>query len=117
MGFTTKEVIQILLGKLYGIPYVGKSKLENIPREVIDIISGKVASKYSAIPMAKEDHTLTVAFANPSNVNAIDDLQFMTGCRIKVVMAVETEIKDALQQYYSENGSIDNAFGWWEAGD
>src|SRR5438874_5777550 len=42
--------------------------------------------------------------SDPSNIYAIDDIKFLTGYNIEVVVASEQAIKEALEKYYSEKG-------------
>jgi type IV pilus assembly protein PilB len=43
-----------------------------------------------------------VAMADPSNIFAIDDLKFLTGYNIEVVVASDGAIRDAIDRYYGE---------------
>ena len=53
------------------------------------------------IPINRSGPTLVIAMADPSNIYAIDDLRFMTNYNIEVVVASESSIARALEQYYN----------------
>jgi type IV pilus assembly protein PilB len=42
--------------------------------------------------------------SDPSNIFAIDDLKFLTGYNVEVVVASEPALKEAIERYYSEKG-------------
>ena len=52
------------------------------------------ASSTRCIPVSRTGNSLIVAMADPTNINAIDDLKFLTGYNIEPVIASETAIHD-----------------------
>ena len=44
------------------------------------------------MPVARVGATLTVAMADPSNVFAVDDIKFMTGYNVEIVIATESAL-------------------------
>jgi len=59
-----------------------------------------IAQKYLAIPYGRLNSTLQVAMADPTDLAAIDDINFMTGLGVEVSIAAESEIRKALETYY-----------------
>jgi type IV pilus assembly protein PilB len=49
--------------------------------------------------------------SDPSNIFAIDDIKFMTGYNVEVVVAPEQAIKEAIDQYYDQSASFDDVMG------
>ncbi len=99
LGFVSEEDVLPALGFQAGIETVDLDNLE-IQRNVIDKISASVAKIYNIIPVRFENNTLTIAIADPLNINIMDDLQFMLDCKVKSVVAKEDSIIRALQKYY-----------------
>ena len=54
--------------------------------------------------MSRTGNSLIVAMADPTNLNAIDDLKFLTGYNIESVVASEPSIREAIERYYAERG-------------
>jgi type IV pilus assembly protein PilB len=52
------------------------------------------------MPLTRIGATLTVAMADPSNVFAVDDIKFMTGYNVEVVIATESVLINAITTYY-----------------
>jgi type IV pilus assembly protein PilB len=65
-----------------------------------------VAQKYQVIPVNRAGATLIIAMSDPSNIFAIDDIKFMTGYNIEVVVAPDVAIKAAIDQYYDQSATL-----------
>ncbi|MBI4598510.1 MAG: type II/IV secretion system protein [Candidatus Omnitrophica bacterium] len=77
-------------------------ELENylIKPEVIQLVPEALARKHVVMPVFKIGETLTVAMKDSLDVIAIDGLRLKTKCDIKTVVASETSIRQAIDQYY-----------------
>ncbi len=94
-----------ILADQYNVPRVDLSELE-IEDEVIAILSKQIAERYNVVPVSRIGNTLTVAMSDPSNMNAQDDIKFLTDYIVEVVVASENEILDALKKYYGESAVV-----------
>ncbi len=52
------------------------------------------------VPIERQEDALLVAMADPLNLIALDDLEWSTRCRIRVAVAVRSEILDAIERGY-----------------
>ncbi|MRR34934.1 type IV-A pilus assembly ATPase PilB, partial [bacterium] len=91
--------------KHFGVPAVDLSQIK-IDAAVIKIIPAELARKYTVLPISKAAARLTVAMTDPSNIFAIDDIKFMTGYNVEVVVASESAIKTAIDKYYDQSASL-----------
>src|SRR6266700_2095263 len=76
----------------------------NIADEVIATIPRHIAKKYRVVPVYKSDNTLTVALADPSDLDTIDSLGHLLRAEIDLRVASEADIEAALNRYYGERG-------------
>ncbi|UCF71797.1 MAG: type IV-A pilus assembly ATPase PilB [candidate division WOR-3 bacterium] len=114
---------QRLISVLNARNYVSETKLlaqlSNIYRmEVIDLdyvipdkkilerIPAEKAYHYEVLPLDVKGRYLTVAMVDPTDINAIEDLRFITGKEIEPVLASESSIRDALDRYYKMDKSL-----------
>ncbi len=104
LGYLTTEKLVSFLSKQYGVPSINLADY-TIPPSVLKLIPAEMARKYLIIPVARVGATLTVAMADPSNIFAIDDMKFMTGYNVEVVVASENSIVEAITKYYAGKGS------------
>jgi type IV pilus assembly protein PilB len=103
LGFLTEEKLVAFLSKQWGVPAINLSDYK-IDSSVLKLIPIEIARKYLIMPVARVGATLTIAMADPSNVFVIDDVKFMTGYNVEVVVASETSILNAISAYYRGGG-------------
>ena len=105
LGFIEESELTSFLSQQYGVPSIDLSEFE-IDEDVIRLIPKEVAEKHCVCPVNRAGSSLIVAMNDPSNIFAIDDIKFLTGYNIEVVVASEAAIKEALTRYYESNDSI-----------
>lgn len=101
----TEEVLTSFLSRQYGVPSVKLADYEIDPA-VIKIIPPDVVQKYQLIPVNRAGATLIVAVSDPSNLFALEDIKFMTGYNIEMVVASELDIKASIDKYYDQSASL-----------
>ncbi len=103
LGYITEDKLVSFLSKQFGVPAINLSEYAVDPA-VVKLIPLEMARKYLIMPIARVGATLTIAMADPSNVFAIDDVKFMTGYNVEVVVAAESAILSAIGNNYSRGG-------------
>ncbi|MBN2374165.1 type IV-A pilus assembly ATPase PilB [bacterium] len=101
LGFIKEKDALFFLSQQQGIPSVDLRNFA-IEENVIDLIPYDLAKKYNCIPLNLIGDTLTIAVADPTNCNFIDDLSFLTGLNIETVLTTESLLEDAFRQYYKK---------------
>ncbi len=104
-----KEFAQLISEGL-NIPYVDLS-FYVIDEGIISLVPEDTARQFKLIPLYRIKDTLTVAFADPLDIIALDDLKIRTNCTILVVISTETEIVKAINQFYRTEKSIEDLIG------
>ncbi|HJV34280.1 type IV-A pilus assembly ATPase PilB [Geomonas sp.] len=93
------------LSKQYGVPTINLADYDVDP-SVTKIIPAEVAHKYQIVPVNRAGSTLIIAMSDPSNIFAIDDIKFMTGYNVEVVVVAESAIKSAIDKLYDQSASL-----------
>ncbi len=106
LGFIKEQELINFLSKQYGVPAVNLHEFEIDPK-VSRLVPFEICEKYNAIPINRAGSTLIVAMADPSNIFAIDDIKFLTGYNVEVVVASEAAIKDAIEREFKRKVSKD----------
>ena len=101
----SEEQLVSFLSKQYGVPSVNLSDYEIDP-VVIKTIPPEVVQKYQLLPVNRAGATLIIAVSDPSNLFAIEDIKFMTGYNIEMVVASERDIKSSIDKYYDQSASL-----------
>jgi type IV pilus assembly protein PilB len=99
LGFVSDDELASFLSLQYGVPSIDLPLFE-IDASVIALIPGDTARKYQVVPLSRSGATLTIAATDPTNVFAMDDIKFMTGCNVEPVVAPESAVMDAIDKYY-----------------
>ncbi len=102
LGFIKESDLTNFLSKQFGVPSIDLASFEIDP-EIISMVPKDVAEKHLCIPVNKVGSNLIVAMSDPSNIFAIDDLKFLTGYNIEVVVASDQAIKEAIDKYYESD--------------
>jgi type IV pilus assembly protein PilB len=104
-GVINEPDLTSFLSKQYGVPSINLADFDVDPA-VIKIIPSEISQKYQIIPVNRAGATLIVAMSDPSNIFAIDDIKFMTGYNVEVVVASETAVKTSIDKYYDQSASL-----------
>src|SRR6202023_2981676 len=106
LGYVSDEEITSFLSQQYRVPTVNLDE-EEIDAEILKLVQKEQCEKHKVIPVSRTGNSLIVAMADPTNLNAIDDLKFLTGYNIEPVIASETAIHAAIEKYYNAGPSYD----------
>ncbi len=100
LGFASEFDIANCLSSQYGFAYLPLSNY-NVPVELLDIIPLKLIKIYMMLPVDKVGNVLTVTMADPLNDGVIEMLKQITQCEIEVLISTYSELKIAIEKYFS----------------
>ena len=83
----------------FGAEVVSLSEMK-IDDDVIAAIPRHVARKYRVVPVFKHDNSITVAMADPSDLDTLDSLTHLLHAEVDLRVASEADIEAALTKYY-----------------
>jgi type IV pilus assembly protein PilB len=106
LGFVSDDAIVTALCTQYDVPSVNLAHF-HIDPEVIRLIPIETAIRYQVLPLKKVGTLLTVAITDPTNVLALDEIKFMTGYHVEPVVASQSAIRQAIEQYYGTEQTIE----------
>ena len=88
---------------LLGIPYVSLATMSFSP-QALGYLSRAVVDRFALIPFLYDDttKTLSIAMANPVDLDAIAFVRQKTGLILKTYAASPTEVKNAINQQYRQ---------------
>ncbi len=99
LGFAKEEDIAHCLSLQFGYPYLPLENYEVAP-EIVKIIPRNICEYYCLIPIDQIGGTLTVAMANPLNIQAIEDLEDATHCDIQIFVSTPSGIRGSIKKFY-----------------
>ena len=104
LGFVTEDEVALALTAQYGFPYLPLSNYEIDP-DLMAMVPQPMAKQYCLIPIDRIGNALTLAMADPSNVQAIEEIELMTKCVIQTFVSTPSEIAKAIDKYYKSGVS------------
>lgn len=104
-GLISEPDLTTFLSKQYGFPSINLADFD-VDASVVKIIPVDIAHKYQIVPVNRSGSTLIIAMCDPSNIFAIDDIKFMTGYNVEVVVASESAIRAAIDKFYDQSASL-----------
>jgi type IV pilus assembly protein PilB len=104
-GYISEAELTAFLSKQYSVPSINLAEFDIDPA-VVKLLPVDVVQKYQAIPVNRAGSTLILAMSDPSNIFAVDDIKFMTGYNVEVVVASDSGIKSAIDKFYDQSASL-----------
>ncbi len=119
LGFATEAIVRDALSEALGQESVDLHKTVVDP-DVLKLINKEVARRYRVLPISIDNarNMLTVAMSDTSNVVALDQLRAILGGRVEIhpLLAGESEIESAIDQFYGYELSVDGILHEIETG-
>lgn len=106
LGYIDEQKLTELLSKQYGVRII-ELEQEKIDDAVLQLIPHSLALKHQLLPVLRRDRVLTVAVSDPSNLVALNDVKFITGLELQVVLATESTLRQTLEKLYENNISYE----------
>jgi len=116
LGMIEESELTSFLSKQYGVPAINLNEFD-IDQEVISLVPREVAEKHCLLPFNRSGSMISIAMGDPSNIFAVDDIKFITGYNVEVMVAAEEAIRDAIERYYNKGPSYEDVMDGFEEED
>ena len=96
-----------LASEQFGVSFLDLNTLdkESQPR---DLISEKLVRQHRVLPLWRRGNKLFVGLSDPSNHQAVTDVQFSTGLTTEAILVEDDKLGDAIEKFFdSANSSMD----------
>ncbi len=104
LGYVAERDLMTVLCAQHQVSMVGSADFPIAPLE-LEKVSGQFLRQFKVLPMDVAENILTVAMADPSDRETLEFLRLFTGCQLKVLLAHENEISEALERFYGNDGA------------
>jgi len=120
LGFVTEAILRDALGEMLGREIIDLSNV--VPdNEALQLIPKDLSVRFNIIPISydPQNNTLSVAMTDIYNLVVLDRLRATAGNRIEIIplLAGESEISDAIDQFYGYELSVDGILHEIETGE
>jgi type IV pilus assembly protein PilB len=106
LGFVTQETLSQFLAQKTQTESVDLASLYISP-EMVKLVPEPLARRLVAVPVSRENNTLTVAISDPLNVTAFDVLEQTTRLQVNLVAAPEGDILLAIERLYASGQTVE----------
>ena len=101
MQFVAEDEVLHILGAEYGMDVFDFTNVQ-VSTEVIAAVPKEIARRYEVIPVSRSEGTLTVAMADPTDLDALDAVRYILKCDVDGVVASRKQVQHALGFYYGD---------------
>ena len=120
LGFVSESIMRDVLSQVLGIASVDLETV--IPdSKALELIEKEIAERYTIVPVSfnSEDQQLKIAMRNASDLMILDRVHALVGRTIVLtpMVAGESEIKKAIDQFYGYELSVDGILNEIETGE
>jgi type IV pilus assembly protein PilB len=105
LGYLTEQQVVQALGEKFRIPFIDLDR-HAIDAALLQLIPAEIAQKHLVFPVARTGTTLTLAMADPAGAFAVEDIRFMTGLKVELVVATESGVRRAIDRFYEDAESL-----------
>jgi len=105
----TSDIIMMTVATHLKLPFVRIDPLKLDYEIVTQIISRPYAIRHQIVPIALVNNTLTVATADPFDLEAIDWIQRVSGYKVEVAVATKSDIMKIITEFFGFKSSITSA--------
>ena len=104
-GVLTEEKLALGLAKQLRIPYVNLKTFQ-LNWEIVKIIPESIARRFKAIALEDRSGSLLIAFANPLDLFASDELSRILKRVVRIASVAESQLSVAFDKYYRKTEEI-----------
>lgn len=88
----------------FGVAYMDLNALDK-ESQVKGVVSEKLARQHRVLPLIKRGHKLFVAVSDPTNHQAVTDIQFSTGLTTEAILVEDDKLGLALDKFFESAAS------------
>ena len=89
------RAIAVAAAHEFGVPLLDLDAIE-IDLDVVRAVDQKLVNKHRVLPLVKRGQRLFVGIADPTNLQAIDDIKFQTSLRIDPVVVEQDKLEERI---------------------
>jgi type IV pilus assembly protein PilB len=101
LGFISEDDLTRHLHQEYRLPIIDPLAIEP-SSAVLSIVPHAFARKHEILPVSLIGSSLTLATADPSNLVALNEIKFLTGCEVRIMLAPSHAIQKAINRFYND---------------
>lgn len=100
LSLVSEERLLKALSEQLAVPPAGADDLRVIPDSILELVPAKVACRARAVPFERFGNAVSIALADTRDLLLQDELGFVVSKRLKIHVAPEVRVLEALDKHY-----------------
>lgn len=100
-----EEMLEVL-SEFYELPYTLTIPEKDIDPELIKVLPISFAKKFRIIPFQKKNEKVTIIFAPPLDLYALDEMKSLFECELDPVLAMNHVVLDSINRVYERGKEV-----------
>lgn len=93
-----------LASEQFGVAFVDLGSIDK-DAQPRDLVSEKLIQQHRVLPLWRRGNKLFIAVSDPSNHQAVTDIQFSTGMTTESILVEDDKLGDAIDKFFDNTGS------------
>jgi type IV pilus assembly protein PilB len=102
LGLLTEKDVVALLSEQFSLPIADNERLSKADPAAVQLVPEHLARQANLLALHRNGDALEVVVGDPLDVVSLDHLRALTGCSLTVWIAPPSEVREAIQEFYSE---------------
>ncbi|WP_219062331.1 type IV-A pilus assembly ATPase PilB [Pseudomonas sp. UMAB-08] len=97
-------VLAEIASEQFGVPFLDLSSLDkdSLPK---GLVSEKLIRQHNVLPMWRRGNKLFIGISDPTNHQAVTDIQFNTGLTTEAILVEDNKLTDAIDKFFDSQSS------------
>jgi len=98
------QVLAEIASEQFGVPFLDLSSLDkdSLPK---GLVSEKLIRQHNVLPLWRRGNKLFVGISDPTNHQAVTDIQFNTGLTTEAILVEDNKLTDAIDKFFDSQSS------------
>src|SRR5690554_5430956 len=91
--------LALVCAEEFGYPFLDLSAMDRDSQPDVGLVSEKLIRQHSVLPLYRRGNRLFLALSDPTNQQALSDIQFNTGLMTDAVVVEDDKLRTAIEKY------------------
>ncbi len=105
-NIVSESDIAITYSQELGLPLVDQNEPVSADKDLTEMIGEMVCRENNLVPLSRQNDTVTIALANPTDLRLIERIQLITGMIPKLIIAPFSMINNALDEVFGSRDIV-----------
>ena len=95
----SSRAVAEIAAEQFGVPYFDLSAVDK-EHQPKDLVSEKLCRQHRVLPLYRRGNKLFIALSDPTNHQAVTDVQFSTGLNTEAILVEDDKLGEAIEKFF-----------------